>query len=178
MISIPSKRILTTNITAIWDHMYTDCKNIINLAEEHDIFYILRYDSNNNLSTIQYLHKWSNPVVQILYPIIFTQYFLGKRQFTIETSNNEQIPVEGQVHRNVAVKYLMRRRRSLLMTKDPQKVEKLYSELPQSIKIIGKQVTRAYNINWEKEGIEEYQGSRFIFTLDDRSEGAANYPIN
>ena len=81
--------------------------------------------------------------VQILYPIIFTQYFLGKRQFTIETSNNEQIPVEGQVHRNVAVKYLMRRRRSLLMTKDPQKVEKLYSELPQSIKIIGKQVTRA-----------------------------------
>jgi predicted NAD-dependent protein-ADP-ribosyltransferase YbiA (DUF1768 family) len=112
--------------------------------------------------------------VQILYSIIFTQYFLGKRQFTIETSNNEQIPVEGQVHRNVAVKYLMRKRRSLLMTKDPQKVEKLYSELPQSIKIIGKQVTRAYNINWEKEGIEEYQGSRFVFTLDDRSEGAAN----
>ena len=153
--------------------MYTDYKNIINLAEEHAIFYILNYDSNNNLSTIQYLHKWSNPVQdQILYPIILTQYFLGKRQFTIETSNNEQIPVEGQVHRNVAVKYLMRRRRSLLMTKDPQKVEKLYSELPQSIKIIGKQLTRAYNINWEKEGIEEYQGSRFVFTLDDRSEGA------
>lgn len=103
---------------------------------------------------------------------------MGKRQFTIETSNNEQIPVEGQVHRNVAVKYLMRRRRSLLMTKDPQKVEKLYSELPQSVKIIGKQVTRVYNINWEKEGIEEYQGSRFVFTLDDRSEGAANQPIN
>lgn len=107
---------------------------------------------------------------QILYPIIFIQYFLGKRQFTIETSNNEQIPVEGQVHRNVAVKYLMKRRRSLLMTKDQQKVEKLYSELPQSIKIIGKQVIHTYKINWEKEGIEEYQGSRYVFTLDERSE--------
>jgi hypothetical protein len=109
-------------------------------------------------------------IAQILYPIIFIQYFLGKRQFTIETSNNEQIPVEGQVHRNVAVKYLMKRRRSLLMTKDQQKVEKLYSELPQSIKIIGKQVTHIYKVNWEKEGIEEYQGSRYVFSLDERSE--------
>lgn len=107
---------------------------------------------------------------QILYSIIFIQYFLGKRQFTIETSNNEQIPVEGQVHRNVAVKYLMKRRRSLLMTKDQQKVKKLYAELPQSIKIIGKQVTHIYKINWEKEGIEEYQGSRYVFSLDERSE--------
>lgn len=107
---------------------------------------------------------------QILYSIIFIQYFLGKRQFTIETSNNEQIPVEGQVHRNVAVKYLMKRRRSLLMTKDQQKVKKLYAELPQSIKIIGKQVTHIYKINWEKEGIEEYQGSRYVFSLDEISE--------
>ena len=107
---------------------------------------------------------------QIIYSIIFIQYFLGKRQFTIETSNNEQIPVEGQVHRNVAVKYLMKRRRSLLMTKDQQKVKKLYAELPQSIKIIGKQVTHIYKINWEKEGIEEYRGSRYVFSLDERSE--------
>ena len=57
------------------------------------------------------------------------------------------------------------------MTKDPQKVEKLYSELPQNIKIIGKQVTHAYKINWEKEGTEEYQGSRFVFTLDDYDNG-------
>jgi predicted NAD-dependent protein-ADP-ribosyltransferase YbiA (DUF1768 family) len=87
-----------------------------------------------------------------------------KRQFTIDTSK-EQIPVEGQVHRNVAVKYLMKRRRSLLTTKSPEKVEKLYSDLPKTIKIIGKQVTRAYNVNWEKEGSEEYCGSRFVFTL-------------
>jgi hypothetical protein len=174
MISIPLKRILTTDIRAIWDHMYTDCKNIIIwLKNMLFLHFELRFQQKPVDYTIS-AQMVKSCTVQILYPIILTQYFLGKRQFTIETSNNEQIPVEGQVHRNVAVKYLMRRRRSLLMTKDPQKVEKLYSELPQSIKIIGKQVTRVYNINWEKEGIEEYQGSRFVFTLDDRSEGAAN----
>jgi hypothetical protein len=92
-----------------------------------------------------------------------------KRQFTIDTSK-EQIPVEGQVHRNVAVKYLMKRRRSLLTTKSPEKVEKLYSDLPKTIKIIGKLVTRAYNVNWEKEGSEEYCGSRFVFTLDEDNQ--------
>jgi len=80
-----------------------------------------------------------------------------------------QIPVEGQVHKNVAVKYLMKRRRSLLTTKNPDKVEKLYSDLPKTIKIIGKQVTRAYKVNWEKEGSEEYCGSRFVFTLDEEN---------
>ena len=95
------------------------------------------------------------------------QLIMAKRQFTIDIGK-EQISVEGQVHRNVALKYLMKRRRSLLMTKDSQKVERLFSELPQTIKIIGKQVTRAYEISWEKEGTEEYQGSRFVFTLDER----------
>lgn len=98
--------------------------------------------------------------------IALKKSYLGKRKFIIEIEK-EQIPVEGQVHKNVAVKYLMRRRRSLLMTRDPQKVERLYTELPQSIKIIGKQVTHSYKINWEKEGKEEYQGSRFVFTLDE-----------
>jgi len=89
---------------------------------------------------------------------------LGKRQFTIDIGN-EQIPVEGQVHRNVAIKYLMKRRRSLLMTKDPNKVESLFSNLPQTIKIIGKQVTRSYEVKWQREGTEDFHGSRFIFIL-------------
>ncbi len=102
---------------------------------------------------------------------------MGKRQFTIDTGK-EKIPVEGQVHRNVAVKYLMKRRRSLLMTKNPDKVDKLFAELPQTITIIGKQVTRGYKVNWEREGTEEFQGARFAFTLDElpengRTEGAA-----
>ena len=94
---------------------------------------------------------------------------LAKRQFTIDTGK-EQIPVEGQVHRNVAVKYLMKRRRSLLMTKNPEKVEKLWTDLPKKIKIIGRQLTREYKINWERVGTEEYEGSRFTFTLDDLAE--------
>ncbi|HEX2614116.1 MAG TPA: hypothetical protein VHL10_01375 [Nitrososphaera sp.] len=94
---------------------------------------------------------------------------MAKRQFTIDTGK-EQIPVEGQVHRNVAVKYLMKRRRSLLMTKNPEKVEKLFTDLPKTIKIIGKQLTREYKINWERMGTEEFEGSRFVFTLDDVEE--------
>jgi predicted NAD-dependent protein-ADP-ribosyltransferase YbiA (DUF1768 family) len=90
---------------------------------------------------------------------------LGKRQFTIDLGN-EQISVEGQVHRNVAIKYLMKRRRSLLMTKDPNKIDSLFSSLPQNIKIIGKQVTRSYKVKWQREGTENFQGSRFIFMLN------------
>ena len=43
---------------------------------------------------------------------------LTKRSFTIDTGK-EKIEVEGHEHKNVAVKYLMKRRRSLLSTKDP-----------------------------------------------------------
>lgn len=94
---------------------------------------------------------------------------MAKRQFIIDTGK-EQIPVEGQVHKNVAVKYLMKRRRSLLMTKNPEKVEKLWTDLPKKIKIVGKQLTRDYKINWERLGTEEFEGSRFVFTLDDLGE--------
>jgi hypothetical protein len=87
-------------------------------------------------------------------------------------TGKEQIPVEGQVHRNVAVKYLMKRRRSLLMTKNPQKVEKLWGDLPKTIKIIGKQLTHEYKVNWERMGTEEFEGSRFVFTLDDVSDSS------
>jgi len=56
------------------------------------------------------------------------------------------------------------------MTKNPEKVEKLWTDLPKKIKIIGRQLTREYNVNWERLGTEEYEGSRFVFTLDDLSE--------
>jgi hypothetical protein len=98
---------------------------------------------------------------------------LAKRQFTIDTGK-EQIPVEGQVHRNVAVKYLMKRRRSLLMTKNSEKVEELWQDLPSTIKIIGKQVTKEYRVKWERLGREEFEGSRFAFTLEDQGEQSNN----
>jgi hypothetical protein len=99
---------------------------------------------------------------------------LAKRQFTIDTGK-EQIAVEGQLHRNVAVKYLMKRRRSLLMTKNSEKTEKLWEDLPKNIKIIGKQVTREYKVKWERLGTEEFEGSRFAFTLQDLDEKAKNH---
>lgn len=54
-----------------------------------------------------------------------------------------------------------------MMTKSKEKVENLYSDLPQNIKIIGKQVTKSYKVNWEREGTEEFAGSRFVFTIDE-----------
>lgn len=79
-----------------------------------------------------------------------------------------QIPVLGHNHRNVAVRYLMKRRRSLLMTKDPAKVESLYTNLPTQILVKSKRIERAYDINWERVGTENFEGSRFPFTISEQ----------
>jgi predicted NAD-dependent protein-ADP-ribosyltransferase YbiA (DUF1768 family) len=89
---------------------------------------------------------------------------LAKRAFTIDTGK-EKFEVEGHEHKNVAIKYLMKRRRSLLSTRDPDKVEVLYSELPERVAIIGKQVTKTYYVRWERTGTEEFAGARFTFTM-------------
>ena len=89
---------------------------------------------------------------------------LTKREFIID-NGREKIQELGYLHKNVAVKYLMKRRRSLLMTKDLQKVESLFANLPRKISIIGKQITHNYEVNWERQGISEFEGSRFVFTL-------------
>jgi predicted NAD-dependent protein-ADP-ribosyltransferase YbiA (DUF1768 family) len=91
---------------------------------------------------------------------------LAKRAFTIDTGK-EQIEVEGHEHRNVAVKYLMKRRRSLLSTKDPAKVERMYAELPSEVNIIGKQLTKTYKVSWEKKGTGEFMGARFTFDISE-----------
>jgi hypothetical protein len=93
--------------------------------------------------------------------VVFT---MTKREFIID-NGNEKIQEFGYLHKNVAVKYLMKRRRSLLMTKNLEKVESLFSQLPRKISIIGKQITRNYEVNWERQGITEFEGSRFVFSL-------------
>jgi hypothetical protein len=60
------------------------------------------------------------------------------------------------------------------MTKDSEKVEKLWQDLPKRIKIMGKQVTKEYTVKWERLGQEEFEGSRFAFTLEDQGEGSTN----
>ena len=89
---------------------------------------------------------------------------MGKRKFTIDIGN-EKIEVEGHQHKNVAIKYLMKRRRSLLMTRDKDKVEKLFHDVPKTISIVGSHLTKSYKVNWEREGTTEFEGSRFVFTL-------------
>lgn len=91
---------------------------------------------------------------------------MAKRKFTIDTGT-EKVPAEGYAHQNVAVKYLMKRRRSLIMTKDKAKVEKLFSEVPSRISIIGANVTKTYNIAWERVSTGEFAGARFTFTLEE-----------
>ena len=94
---------------------------------------------------------------------------MGKRKFTIDLGN-EKIEVEGHQHKNVAIKYLMKRRRSLLMTRDKEKVERLYESVPKIISIIGGHLTKSYKVNWEREGTTEFEGSRFVFTLTEVSD--------
>ena len=91
---------------------------------------------------------------------------MAKRGFTIDTGK-EKIEVEGHAHQNVAVKYLMKRRRSLIFTKDPAKVEKLFSDVPTKISIIGANVTKTYKVAWERVGTQEFPGARFTFTLEE-----------
>ena len=62
-----------------------------------------------------------------------------KKEF-IMVVNDTQIPVLGHTHRNVAVKYLMKRRRSILMTRDPAKVENLYTCLPTHMMVKSKRI--------------------------------------
>lgn len=93
-------------------------------------------------------------------------YSMAKRAFTIEVGK-EKIAVEGHAHQNVAVKYLMKRRRSLIMTKDPAKVEKLFADVPQKISIVGANVTKTYKVAWERVGTGEFPGARFTFTIEE-----------
>ena len=91
---------------------------------------------------------------------------MAKRNFTIDIGR-EKILVEGHQPKNVAIKYLMKRRRSLLMTKDKKKVETMYRDRPSKITIAGARVTKTYLIKWERVSTGEFQGSRFTFELDE-----------
>ncbi len=94
---------------------------------------------------------------------------MGKRKFTIDLGS-EKIEVEGHQHKNVAIKYLMKRRRSLLMTRDQKKVEKLFEDVPKTISIVGGHLIKSYQVNWERKGTIEFEGSRFVFTLNEIPE--------
>jgi hypothetical protein len=91
---------------------------------------------------------------------------MAKRPFVIDTGR-ERVETEGYAPRNVALKYLMKRRRSLLSTKDKEKVERLFSELPTALSVIGKKATKNYKVSWERVSTGEFAGARFTFTLEE-----------
>ncbi len=91
-----------------------------------------------------------------------------KRKFTIDTGA-EKVEVEGYDYQKVAIKYLMKRRRSLLSTRDPAKVELLWEKLPKAVEVIGTRESKKYAIDWKRVGEEEFQGARFVFTLKETS---------
>jgi hypothetical protein len=101
---------------------------------------------------------------------------LTKREFTI-IAGDDTLQTLGHLHKNVAVKYLMKRRRSVLMTKDNQKVDKLFADLPRTIIIVGKNITHTYKVNWEREGTTDFEGSRFIFTMNEVSAPEISVPL-
>lgn len=100
---------------------------------------------------------------------------MTKREFTL-VAGNEKLQTLGHLHKNVAVKYLMKRRRSVLMTRDNQKVEKLFADLPRTISIVGKNITHTYVVNWEREGTTDFEGSRFVFTMNEVSTPQIRLP--
>jgi predicted NAD-dependent protein-ADP-ribosyltransferase YbiA (DUF1768 family) len=89
---------------------------------------------------------------------------LAKRNFTIDTGD-KKIDVQGYDYEKVAIRYLMKRRRSLLFTKDPAKVEALWEKLPKKIKVMGAKDSKSFKVDWKRVGEEEFQGARFVFTL-------------
>ncbi len=66
----------------------------------------------------------------------------------------------------MATKYFMKRRRSLLVTKNKEKVEQLFKALPRQVIVKGKQINKTFKINWERVGTKEFEGARFTFTLE------------
>ena len=115
-------------------------------------------------------YRFDSRRVQLGY--IFQRRFyatVAKRQFTIDIGT-ERIAVDGYEPRAVALKYLMKKRRSLLATRDKDKVEAMYLALPHSIRIDGARLSKSYEVNWERIGTTEFEGARFTFTLEEMTD--------
>ncbi|MBI2184967.1 MAG: hypothetical protein HYU39_08430 [Thaumarchaeota archaeon] len=93
---------------------------------------------------------------------------MAKRKFAVNTGG-ETFELEGHEPRATVIKYLMKRRRSLLMTKDPAKVETLFAALPKTIEIRSTRSSKSFKVNWERVGTGEFVGARFTFTLEETS---------
>ena len=90
----------------------------------------------------------------------------GRRQFILDIGT-EKVEVEGYEPRKALIKYLMKRRRSLLFTRDPAKVEMMFQKMPTHADVTSPKTSKSFNIKWEKVGSGEFQGARFTFELEE-----------
>jgi hypothetical protein len=88
-------------------------------------------------------------------------------------AGKETIQAEGLTHESALTAYLMKRRRSLLSTRDPARADQLFSSLPKKATVSGGGTSKAYRVNWEKVGGRKsrFQGARFVFSVEESGLG-------
>ena len=89
---------------------------------------------------------------------------MAKRAFTIDTGK-EQIEVEGHVHSQRRGEVPDEEKEELALHEGPGKGGEDVRRATQHVKIIGKQLTKAYKVAWEKKGTGEFVGARFTFDM-------------
>ena len=92
----------------------------------------------------------------------------GRRQFLLDFGI-EKVQVGGYEPRKALIKFLMKRRRSLLFTRDPTKVESMFQKMSTHADVTSPKTKNSFNIKWEKVGTGEFQGARFTFELEELS---------
>ncbi len=91
---------------------------------------------------------------------------VAKRKFLIDLGS-EKVEVEGYDPRKALIKYLMKRRRSMLMTKDEEKLKRLWDGAPKSARVQGARLEKRYRITWKLKGEGELAGARYVFEVQE-----------
>ena len=91
---------------------------------------------------------------------------MGKRKFMLDFGT-EKVEVEGYDPQKALIKYLMKKRRSLLMTKDKEKVERLWKAVPSEATVSSARSVKKYRIIWKEKGEGEFEGARYVFYLEE-----------
>ncbi|MEM4102392.1 MAG: hypothetical protein QXN78_03190, partial [Conexivisphaerales archaeon] len=82
-----------------------------------------------------------------------------KRKFIIDL-DGEKVEIEGYDPKKALIRYLMKKRRSMLMTKDKEKVEKMWEKVPSNASVSGARSEKNYKITWKRLGEGELAGAR------------------
>jgi len=91
---------------------------------------------------------------------------MAKRKFVIDL-DGEKVEVEGYDPKKALIRYLMKKRRSLLMTRDKEKVERMWEKMPSKALVVGARSQKSYSITWKRQGEGELAGARFVFELQE-----------